>query len=165
VEMPESFMPSPCLIISTSGDAEGPGHLHVKHVHPIVPAVDLGEKMTVAVLDPEHPLVNLHPRATLVELAEADDGVPVGRDVVDPMEQRVLTSLGHEHDGLNVTDLQHGLVAELDGALDVEVQVGKVSDTSYHVVCGTTIEVPSLELVIVRIVIMEGSHVRLVDVE
>jgi hypothetical protein len=59
--MPESFMPSPDLIVSTSGEAEGSGHLHVKHVQPVVPTVDLGEKMTTTVPDPEHPSVNLHP--------------------------------------------------------------------------------------------------------
>jgi hypothetical protein len=48
--------------------------------------VDLGEKATVAIPNPEHPSVNLHSRAALVELAEADDGIPEGQDVVDPME-------------------------------------------------------------------------------
>jgi hypothetical protein len=61
VEMPESFVPSPSLIVSTSGEAEGPDHRHVKHVQPVVPAVDLGEKTAAAVPDPEHPSVNLHP--------------------------------------------------------------------------------------------------------
>jgi hypothetical protein len=86
VEMPESFMPSSGLIISMSGEAKGLGHLHVKHVQLVTPMVDLGEKMTAAVPDPEHPSVNIHPRATLVELAETNDGVLEGRDVVDPME-------------------------------------------------------------------------------
>jgi hypothetical protein len=48
------------------GEAEGSGHLHVKHVQPVASAVDLGEKMTVAVLDSEHPLgqspPSSHPR-------------------------------------------------------------------------------------------------------
>jgi hypothetical protein len=86
VEMPKLFMPTPGLIISTSGEAEGSSHLHVKHVQPVAPSVDLGEKATTAVPDPEHSSVNLHSRATLVELAEADDGVSEGRDIVDPME-------------------------------------------------------------------------------
>jgi hypothetical protein len=34
-----------------------------------------------------------------VEPPKTDDGVPEGRDVVDPMEQLVLAGLGHEHDG------------------------------------------------------------------
>jgi hypothetical protein len=75
VEMPKPFMLAPGLIILMSGKAEGPGHLHVKHVQPVVPAVDLGEKTTAAVPDPEHPSVNLHSRAALIKLAEADDGV------------------------------------------------------------------------------------------
>jgi hypothetical protein len=73
VEMPKPLVPTPCLIISTSSEAEGPSHLHVKHVQPVVPAVDLGEKVTVAVPDLEHPSVNLHSQAALIELAEADD--------------------------------------------------------------------------------------------
>jgi hypothetical protein len=116
VEMPKLLMPTPGLIISTSGEAEGPSHLLVKHVQPVAPAVDLGEKVTATVLDPEHPSVNLHSRAALVELAETDDGVPEGRDVVDPMEQLVLGGLGHEHHGPDAADLHRGLVVELDGA-------------------------------------------------
>jgi hypothetical protein len=54
----------------------------VKHVHSVTPAVDLVEKATAVVPDPEHPSVNLHSRATLVELAEADDGILEGWDVV-----------------------------------------------------------------------------------
>jgi hypothetical protein len=165
VEMPESFVPSLGLIVSTSGEAEGSGHLHVKHVQPVAPAVDLGEKTTAVVPDPEHPSVNLHPRATLVELAEADDGVPEGRDVVDPMEQLVLASLGHEHDGPDAADLHRGLIVELDGALDAAVQVGKVPGASCHVVRGIAVEVPSLELVVVGAIAEEGSRMRLVDVE
>jgi hypothetical protein len=58
VEMPKSFMSAPCLIISMSGKAEGPDQLHEKHVQPVMPAVDLGEKTAVVVPDPEHPSVN-----------------------------------------------------------------------------------------------------------
>jgi hypothetical protein len=121
VEMPESSVPSLGLIVSTSGEAQGPSHLHMKHVQPVAPTVDLGEKTTMAVPDPEHPLINLHPRATLVEMTETDDGVPEGRDVVDPMEQLVLAGLGHEHDGPDTTNLHRRLIAELDGALDATV--------------------------------------------
>jgi hypothetical protein len=84
VEMPKLLMLMPGPIISTSGEAEGPSHLHVKHVQPVAPMVDLGEKATAAAPDPEHPLINLHSRAGLVKPAEADDRVPEGRDVVDP---------------------------------------------------------------------------------
>jgi hypothetical protein len=59
VEMPKPLVPTPCLIVSTSGEAERLGLLHVKHVQPVAPAVDLGKKATVAVPDPEHPSVNL----------------------------------------------------------------------------------------------------------
>jgi hypothetical protein len=40
-----------------------------------------------------------------------------------------------------------------------------VPDTSGHVVCGAAVEVPSLELVVVRAVIEESLCVLLVDVE
>jgi hypothetical protein len=86
VEMPKPLVPMPSLIVSTSDEAEGLDHLHVKHVQPVALAVDFGEKATTAVPDPKHPSVNLHSRASLVKLAKADDGVPEGRDVVDSME-------------------------------------------------------------------------------
>jgi hypothetical protein len=60
VEMHELFVPALGLIVSTSDEVEGPGHLHVKHVQLVVPTVDLGKRTTTAVLDPEHPSVNLH---------------------------------------------------------------------------------------------------------
>jgi hypothetical protein len=165
VEMPESFMSSPSFIVSTISEAEGSSHLHVKNVQPVAPVVDLGEKTTAAVPDPVHPSVNLHPRATFVELAKADDEVPEGRDVVDPMEQLVLASLGHEHNGPDAADLHRGLLVEFDEALDAVVQVGKVPDAFCHVVRGTTVDVPSLKLVVVRAVVEEGSRTRLVNVE
>jgi hypothetical protein len=104
VEMPKPLVPIPGLIISMRDKAEGSGHLHVKHVQSVAPAVDLGEKVTATVLDPEHPLANLHSQAALIEPTKADDGVLEGRDVVDPMEQLVLIGLGHEHDGPDTAD-------------------------------------------------------------
>jgi hypothetical protein len=100
---------------------EGLNHLHVKHVQPVAPVVDLGEKATATVSDLEHPSVNLHSRAALIELAEVDDGVSEGRDVVDSREKLVLIGLTHEHDRLDATDLHRGLIAELDGAPDTAV--------------------------------------------
>jgi hypothetical protein len=44
-----------------------------------------------------------------------------GWDVVDPMEQLVLTGLGHEHHRPDAVDLHRGLIAELDGALNIAV--------------------------------------------
>jgi hypothetical protein len=60
VEMPKPFMLVSALIISTSGEAKGSGHLHVKHVQLVVPTIDLGKKAIVAVPDLKHPSVNLH---------------------------------------------------------------------------------------------------------
>jgi hypothetical protein len=165
VEMPKPLMPTPGLIISTSGEVEGPSHLHVKHVQPITPTIDLGEKTTMVVPDTEHPSVNLHSQAALVELVEADDGVPEGRDVVDSREQLVFAGLTHEHDGPDATNLHRGLVAKLDEAPNVAVQVGEVPNAPSHVVRDAVVEVPSLELVVIRVVAEECLHVRLMDVE
>jgi hypothetical protein len=81
------------------------------------------------------------------------------------MEKLVLTSLSHEHHRPDVTDLHHELIAELDGALNATVQVDEVLDTSGQVVCGATVEVPSLKLVIIRAITEESLRMRLVDVE
>jgi hypothetical protein len=137
VEVPKPLVPMLGLTISMSGEAEEPSHIHVKHVHPIAPVVDLGEKVNAAVPDPKHPSVNLHPRVALVELIEADDGVSEGRDVVDSREQLVLAGLTHEHNRPNAADLHRGLITELDGAPDAAVQVEEVPDTPGHVVRGT----------------------------
>jgi hypothetical protein len=163
VEMTKPLMAMSSLIISTSGKAEGLSHLHVKHVQPVALTVDLGEKATTAVPDPKHPSVNLHSQAALIELAEDDDGVLEDRDVVDPMEQFVLTGLGHKHHGPDVADLHRGLVTEFDGAPDATIQVGEVPNAPGHVVCGATVEVPSHELVVVGAIVEESLCVRLID--
>jgi hypothetical protein len=165
VEMPKPFIPAPGLIVSTSGEVEGPGHLHVKHIQPVAPTVDLSEKTTATVLDSEHPSINLHSRATLVEPAKADDGVPKGWDVVHLMEKLVLVGLSHGHHRPDAADLHRGLIAELDGALNAMVQVGEVLDASGHVVRGAAVEVPSLKLIVVGAIAEESSRTRLIDVE
>jgi hypothetical protein len=129
VEMPKPLVPMLGLIISTSGEARGLSYLHVKHVQPVVPTVDLCEKAITAVPD-----------------TEADDGVLEGRDAVDPMEWLVLAILTHEHNGPDAADLQHGLIAKLDRVPDAVIQVSEVPDTPGHVVHGATIEVPHSSL-------------------
>jgi hypothetical protein len=118
VEMPKPLGLAPGIIILMRGEVEGSSNLHVRHIQQVVPTVDLGEEMTVVVPNPKHPSINLHPRATLVEMVEADDGVSEGWDLVDPMEQLVLVSLIHEHDGPDITDFHDRLVTELDRASD-----------------------------------------------
>jgi hypothetical protein len=77
----------------------------------------------------------------------------------------VLTGLTHEHNRPDVTDLHRGLIAKLDGASNVMIQVSEVPDVSGHVVCGTAVKVPSLELVVVGAVIEKSLRPRLIDVE
>jgi hypothetical protein len=165
MEMPKLLVPMLGLIVSMSGEAERLSHILVKHVQPVVPVVDHGEKATATVPDPEHPSINFHSRATLIELVEANDGVSEGWDVVDSSDQLVLTGLTHKHDGPDAADLNCELIAELDGVLDSVVQVGEVPDAPGHVVHGTAVEVPSLELIIVRAVTEERLCAWLIDVE
>jgi hypothetical protein len=165
VKMPEPLVPAPGLIVPMSCEAEGSDHFHVKHVQPVAPVVDLGEEMVTTVLDPEHPRVNLHPRATLIELDETGDGVPEGQNVVHPMEQLEIAGLNHKHDRPDTADLHDRLVAKLDEASNVAVQVNEMPNASDHVVHGTAVEVPSLKLVVIRVVTEEDLCVQFIDVE
>jgi hypothetical protein len=57
--------------------------------------------------DAKHSAVDLHARPVLIQLLEADDGVPQRRDVVDTAEHSVLAGLRDKDDGSGTLDL-HG---------------------------------------------------------
>jgi hypothetical protein len=149
VKMPEALVPAPHLIVPARGKANGVRHLHMKHVKAVSSPVHLGEKTTTSIPDAQHAILDLHPRAILVQLSDADDGVPQGRDVVHAGEEAVLPRLGLEDDQADSLDLDGGGVTELDGALHAGVQVGEELAPTRHVVRSIGVEVPAVDLVIV----------------
>ena len=98
VKVPEELMLAPCLIIPTRGKAEGVHHLSMEHINVVASPVHLGEKTMTSIPDAQHAVLNLNPRAILVQLLDADDGVLQGQDVVHPGEKTVLPRLGLEDD-------------------------------------------------------------------
>ena len=62
----------------------------------------------MAIPDVQYLVLDLHARAVLIQLSQADDGVPQRGDVVDTGEQPMLTSLGGEDDGADALDLHGG---------------------------------------------------------
>jgi hypothetical protein len=117
VKVPEAHVLAPCLIISACGKVEGLRHLHMEHVKAVASPVHLGEEAATSILDAHHAILNFHPRAILVQLPDANDGVPQGQDVVHPGEKTVLPHLGLEDDLADALDLDGGGFTELDGAL------------------------------------------------
>ena len=75
VKVPEVLVPAPRLIIPAHGKVEGVRHLYMEHIKAVASPVHLGEKTTASILDAQHAVLNLHPRAVLVQLPDADDGV------------------------------------------------------------------------------------------
>ena len=115
--------------------------------------------------DAQHTILDLHPQAVLIQLPDADDGVPQGRDVVHADEEAVLPCLGLEDDRADSLDLDGGGVTELDEALHTGVQVGEELAPTSHVVRGTSVKVPAVDLVIVCAFAEEGVGTRFVEVE
>ena len=98
VKVPEALVPAPCVIIPARGKAEGVHHLYMEHIKAVASPVHLGEMAAASILDAQHAVLNLHPRAVLVQLLDTDDGVLQGQDVVHPGEKMVLPYLGLEDD-------------------------------------------------------------------
>jgi hypothetical protein len=66
--------------------------------------------------------MDLHTRTILIQLSQANDGVPQHGDV-DSDEQLVLTGLGGEDDEVGALDLYAGGVPKLDRASDTRVKL------------------------------------------
>lgn len=77
----------------------------------------------------------------------------------------MLASHGDENDGANALDVHGRRVTELDGAAYVNVQVGEVLPAPSHVVCGTIVEEPTVDLVVAGTIAEEDVCTRLVEVE
>jgi hypothetical protein len=80
VKVPEALVPLPRLIVPTSSKTEGLCYLHVEDIESIGASGYLGKKAT---LNPHDSVLDLHTRTALIQLSQADDGVPQRGDVVD----------------------------------------------------------------------------------
>ena len=148
MKVPKTLVPAPRLIIPARGKTQGVRHLYMEHIKAVASPVHLGEKTAASILDAQHAVLILHPRAILVQLLDADDGVLQGQDVVHPDEKTVLPCLGLEDDQADALDLDGRGITELDGALHVGVQVREELASTSHVVHGTGVEVSVVDLVI-----------------
>lgn len=118
VEVAVALMPMPGFVATTRGKADRSVDLHLQDLEAVAPTVNLDEEVPARIPDPEHPVIDHHLRTSLIRLAEADDGVPQSRDVVDAVQYLVLAGLGREHHLANAADLDRGIVVELDGTMD-----------------------------------------------
>jgi hypothetical protein len=64
--MAEALMPAPCLIVLARGEVERLGRVEVEDVEAISAAVDLDKQPLAPILDPQHAILDLHLRASLV---------------------------------------------------------------------------------------------------
>ena len=74
----------------------------------------------------------------------------------------MLPHLGLEDDRADSLDLDGEGFTELDGALHAGVQVGEELASTSHVVSGTGVEVPAVDLVIVGAFAEEGVGARFI---
>jgi hypothetical protein len=109
-------------------------------------------------------MLDQHARAILIQLSQADDGVPQHGDVVDAGEQSVLSSLGSEDDGADTHDLHGGGIPKLNGASHVGVELGEELSSTGHVMGGASVEAPPVSLVIAGAVVEESVCFWLVKV-
>jgi hypothetical protein len=101
VKVPEALVPLSRLVVPMSSKAEGLCYLHVEDIESIGASSYLGKKATMAIPNPHDSTLDLHTRTALIQLSQADDGVPQRGNVVDSGEQSVLTRLGGEDDGVD----------------------------------------------------------------
>ena len=147
VEVPKAPVPPPGFIVLPSCKTKRLCHLYVKNVEAVAPHVHLGEKSVTRIPNAKHAVLDLHARAILIQLSQADDGVPQRRDVVDAGEQPMLAVLGDEDYGAGALDLYGGGIPELDGASNVGIELGEELPPAYHVVGGAGVEAPPIDLV------------------
>ena len=75
VEVPKALVPPPGVVVTAGCKTHGLRHLHVEDVKAVGASVHLDEKATMAIPDTQDPVLDLHARAVLIQLAQADDGV------------------------------------------------------------------------------------------
>jgi hypothetical protein len=76
VKVPEALVSVPRLIVPTSSNAEGLCYLHVEDIESIGASGYLGKKVTMAIPNAHDSVFDLHTRTALIQLSQADDGVP-----------------------------------------------------------------------------------------
>jgi hypothetical protein len=77
----------------------------------------------------------------------------------------VLTRLDDEDDGGNALDLHTGGVPKLDRTSDIRVKLSEELPSIGHVMGGTGVEAPPVNLVVAEAVVEEGVCSRLIKVE
>jgi hypothetical protein len=77
----------------------------------------------------------------------------------------VLTRLDNEDDGGNTLDLHTGGVPKLDGVSDIGVKLSEELPSIGHVMSGTGVKAPPVNLVVAEAVAEEGVCSRLIKVE
>jgi hypothetical protein len=105
VEVVESFVPAPGVIILPCGEAERLRGLKMEDVEAAGPAIHLDEEAPAAIPNAKHTLFDLHLGPPFIELAEAHDGVAQRWDEVNAVKDSVLAGLGFEHDRADTLDL------------------------------------------------------------
>src|SRR3954471_19729453 len=93
-------------------------------------------------------MLDQHAQAVLIQLSQADDGVPQRRDVVDASEQPVLAGLNGEDDGADTLNLHGGGIPELDGASHGGVKLGEELPSTGHVMGGAGVKAAPAGLVL-----------------
>jgi hypothetical protein len=129
----------------------------------VVPS-DLGEEDAVLVEDAQDAADDVDMAARLVKLADAEDARLQSGNIVHPGERVVLPVLAGEDDGSLALDVGDGAVAELDGAVDLSVELGKDLLETCHVVRGSGVEHPSPAILLLPRTEV-GENLLLVDVD
>jgi hypothetical protein len=120
--------------------------------------------VTVLVIDPQHPTVDVDATPRLIELTEAQNACPQPRNEVHSSDYAMSTILAVEDDGALALDLGDGAVAELNGAANLGVKLGEDVSRPGHVVGGTGVEDPVVVVVLLHQIEI-GEDLLLLDVD
>jgi hypothetical protein len=139
---------APGCLFTPRRQAQGGTDVHLQDVEASRRSSDLDQQLLPLIEDPEKAGVDVHPTASLIHLAEAENVHRKMRNVVHPRQRTVLTTLACEEDGATPFNLDDGAIAEADRAADVGVELRECSPGASHVICGPCVEHPPLVLTI-----------------
>jgi hypothetical protein len=114
--------------------------------------------------DAQDAAVDVDMAVRLVKLADAKDAGLQSGNIVHLGEHAMLPVLAGEDDGSPTLDVGDGAVAELDGAVDLSVELDKNLLGTCHVVRGSGVEHPSPAILLLPRTEV-GENLLLVDVD
>jgi hypothetical protein len=123
--VPEAGVPLPSRLSGVRCQAHGAPDVELEVVEVRGFARHLGEQVTMLIIDPQHPTVDVDATPRLIELPEAHNVGLQPWIEVHSSECAMSTIIAGEDDGASSLDLGDGAIAKLDGATNLGVELSE----------------------------------------